>query len=147
MNQYNSETCPECGSSETICLESFASFPYKWQCNSCHKIFIKHYGQQTSNASEKKDSSLKEGWISLKEGWVCPRCGKVNAPWVLQCTCTSKEPIVPTWNPPISPSVAKPGVWYSSPACEECPNNPKNGGSGHCNCILGNWGQVTCDTR
>lgn len=21
-----------------------------------------------------------------QEGWICPRCGKVNAPWVMQCS-------------------------------------------------------------
>ena len=26
-----------------------------------------------------------------QEGWICPRCGKVNAPWVQQCTCESKS--------------------------------------------------------
>lgn len=25
----------------------------------------------------------------MKEGWICPRCGKVNAPFVGQCTCNS----------------------------------------------------------
>ena len=137
MDQYSSEICPECGSSATICLESFASFPYKWQCKNCHKIFIKHYGQQASATSERQESSLKEGWI-------CPRCGKVNAPWVPQCVCAPKEPTAPVWDPPVGPSVARPGIWYSSPACKNCPTNPENGGSGHCNCILGNWGQITC---
>ena len=22
-----------------------------------------------------------------QEGWICSRCGKVNAPWVIQCFC------------------------------------------------------------
>ena len=22
-------------------------------------------------------------------GWVCPRCGRVNAPWVSSCSCNS----------------------------------------------------------
>ena len=23
----------------------------------------------------------------MKEGWICPRCDKVNAPFIEQCTC------------------------------------------------------------
>lgn len=23
----------------------------------------------------------------LQEGWLCPRCQKINAPWVSQCPC------------------------------------------------------------
>ena len=29
--------------------------------------------------------SVKEKNIA-QEGWICPRCGKVNAPWVMQCS-------------------------------------------------------------
>lgn len=32
---------------------------------------------------------------------------------------------------------------YMPPACKACPNNPNNGGSGICNCILG-LPQVVC---
>ena len=27
----------------------------------------------------------------MKEGWICPRCGKVNAPFIGQCTCKSNS--------------------------------------------------------
>ena len=23
----------------------------------------------------------------MNDAWICPRCGKVNAPWMAQCTC------------------------------------------------------------
>ena len=32
---------------------------------------------------------------------------------------------------------------FGQSACINCPNNPKNGGSGNCNCILGQP-QITC---
>lgn len=30
-----------------------------------------------------------------QEGWICPRCGKVNAPWVMQCSCNRNSQIIP----------------------------------------------------
>ena len=30
-----------------------------------------------------------------QEGWICPRCGKVNAPWVIQCSCNRDTQILP----------------------------------------------------
>ena len=30
-----------------------------------------------------------------ERGWECPRCGRVNAPWVRQCDCSNKWDI--TW--------------------------------------------------
>ena len=27
----------------------------------------------------------------MKEGWICPRCGKVNAPFVEQCACNNTD--------------------------------------------------------
>lgn len=30
-----------------------------------------------------------------QEGWICPRCGKVNAPWVMQCFCNRNTQTLP----------------------------------------------------
>ena len=28
----------------------------------------------------------------MKEGWICPRCGKVNAPFIVSCDCKPDGP-------------------------------------------------------
>ena len=35
-----------------------------------------------------------------QEGWICPRCGKVNAPWVVQCFCNKNTQILPKASAP-----------------------------------------------
>lgn len=35
----------------------------------------------------------------MMEGWLCPRCKKVNAPWVSQCTCTGCHETITTNTP------------------------------------------------
>ena len=59
-----------------------------------------------------------------QQGWICPRCGRVNAPWVSRCNCT-RTPIKITCDSNIPD------------ACRYCSNHPSNGGSGICFCTLG----------
>lgn len=35
----------------------------------------------------------------MMEGWLCPRCKKVNAPWVSQCSCKDFWSDKITYNP------------------------------------------------
>ena len=34
----------------------------------------------------------------MKEGWICPRCGKVNAPFIPSCDCTACYSIPDSFN-------------------------------------------------
>ena len=72
------------------------------------------------------NSPIDIGVVGEPKGWICPRCGRANAPWVSQCSCSS-SPFVKT-----SASSA-----FSASPCQTCSNNPANGGSGNCNCTLG----------
>lgn len=71
----------------------------------------------------------------ISYGWVCPCCGRVNAPWVGQCSCNGKK------NDTFIKIDTSP-AFVASP-CQTCSNNPANGGSGNCNCTLGTC-PVTC---
>lgn len=35
----------------------------------------------------KDDQNIQVHFSGGNHGWICPRCGKVNAPWVSSCDC------------------------------------------------------------
>ena len=43
-----------------------------------------------------------------RQGWICPKCGRVNAPWVAHCPCYFGG-----WQP------APPQPWYPQPYCPQ----------------------------
>ena len=45
----------------------------------------------------------------IQEGWVCPRCGRVNAPWLPNCSCNpvSTTATTTTTSPPTASSVTE----------------------------------------
>ena len=43
-----------------------------------------------------------------EQGWECPRCGRINAPWVRQCDCSRSDKWNITWD---KDDCAKPW-WY-----------------------------------
>lgn len=34
---------------------------------------------------------------SIASGWLCPRCGRINAPWVRQCDCSPSSTTI-SWD-------------------------------------------------
>ena len=84
----------------------------------------------TSTAAERFETTNVEP--RAQQGWQCPKCGRINAPWVSQCPCSEKEIKVTKY-------------WYTNipSACRNCSNHPSNGGSGICHCTLGSP-KITC---
>lgn len=52
-----------------------------------------------TNTSTSTDTSttsyIQSSSSNIQDGWRCPRCGKINAPWVRQCDCS---PSTSTWD-------------------------------------------------
>lgn len=48
----------------------------------------------------------------IMEGWLCPRCHKVNAPWVSQCSCGDENT---NWSPDTDRTTVDP--WWKEVTC------------------------------
>lgn len=91
-----------------------------------------------------------------EEGWLCPRCGRVNAPWVRQCDCTGWTDWTITW----TNDYTKDFDWtkynpdpkiHSNSEADNVLNNPNIytivGGSDYWNSIDNTWTNVSKGMR
>lgn len=45
-------------------------------------------GNSTTGTSTSTTYTYSNSSYSAEKGWECPRCGRINAPWVRQCDCS-----------------------------------------------------------
>ena len=81
-------------------------------------------------------------------GWACPRCNRINAPWVRQCDCSSgwNNPTI-TWTYPNKDS--HDDWWSTHVTCEQADSNtyttaqnPVVGGSDYWDQYTKTWTNV-----
>ena len=119
------ETCPKCGNDlrdEVIC--TYPPIPRKvcWNCGwswtgEREKIKRVPFGGNTNTFTEKDNTSIS--WNGSSTDWDSIDI-KTSTDW----DSTNLE---------TSSTITA----FGTKACENCPNNPKNGGDGICFCILG----------
>lgn len=116
------ETCPKCGNDlrdEVIC--TYPPIPRKvcWNCGwswtgKSEKITRVPFGGNTNTFIDKDNTSIS--WNGSSIDW--------DSIDITDWDSTNLE---------ISSTITA----FGTKACENCPNNPKNGGDGVCFCILG----------
>ena len=119
------ETCPKCGNDlrdEVIC--TYPPIPRKvcWNCGwswtgEREKIKRVPFGGNTNTFTEKDNTSIS--WNGSSTDWDSIDI-KTSTDWDSTHLDTSSNITA-----------------FGREACENCPNNPKNGGDGVCFCILG----------
>lgn len=78
------------------------------------------------------DKAMGKSNINYNYGWVCPRCGKVLAPDVRECTC--KPELKSNMNNPFY-NTAENGYCSTGRKYTSCPEKPNHNSCQHCS----NW--------
>lgn len=71
-------------------------------------------GDTTTGTSTSTTYTYNNLSYNAEKGWECPRCGRINAPWVRQCDCS---PSTSAWDKiTINPCDKK---WYTEITCSD----------------------------
>ena len=85
--------------------------------------------QTTDNTTAPQSSSNTYDWThsyNAERGWECPRCGRINAPWVRQCDCSRNNWTI-TWTSDHPSWTGDRPDWWKEVTCgDNCPDNILN---------------------
>ncbi len=143
----NSIKCPKCGSTNVdnhAMLTCNPPIP-QYECKDCGHLFT--LPREDPNKETMPTLTIPNKELVIKYGWVCPRCGKVNSPFTKQCNCGPEKRGNYYLDRSYHPTTTTPpsrNFNLTADACKYCSNNPANGGSGFCNCILGIMNEAIC---
>lgn len=80
--------------------------------------------QTIDNTTAKTTNTYSYGY-NAERGWECPRCGRINAPWVRQCDCSRNNWTV-TWTSDHPSWTGDSPEWWKEVTCNRSDNCPDN---------------------
>ena len=82
---------------------------------------------QSNTSTTGKTTSSEYGYTYSipQQGWECPRCGRINAPWISQCFC-NRSYQYPTWTSDKVYVGDKPEWWRDYVTCGQADDITKN---------------------
>ena len=81
--------------------------------------------KSTTTAGTSTNYSCPYAKSKAEQGWECPRCGRINAPWVRSCDC-SRDNWSITWATDKFTTGDKPEWWKDYVYCQQKDNITSN---------------------
>ena len=96
-------------------------------------------GESTTGTSTSTTYTYKHPSHYIEKGWECPRCGRINAPWLRQCDCN-----VNNWQWPWGDKTTARDDWWKDYVT--CAQADTVGGSDYWDSFAEDWVNVlkTC---